>query len=403
MQEAKRAMSDAGPPPSDDLPGSSDAANGGPNRLGRGKLRILLGAAPGVGKTYAMLREGHRLRGEGRDVVVGLVETHGRADTEHQIDDLEVIPRRKVAHGPAMIEEMDVAAIVHRKPEVVLVDELAHTNPSGAERPKRYLDVDELLAAGIDVIATLNVQHLEGMNDLVASITGINVRETIPDRVLDDADDVQLVDLPVGALLNRLEAGKIYPAHRADQALTGFFREGNLTALRELALRRTAEGVDERLTDLMFTHGDGVIVASDRFLVVTDSDERWGSVIRSAWRMASALHGDLLVVTLAPQGELEYMPPERRPGLDRNLRLAEDLGAELLVVSAGDGTRDDIADALVQIVRSERISMLVIGVFKGNGRGFFRRSKSMGGDLAQALIDRFDSLEVLLVGYEDRR
>ncbi|MEJ7901795.1 MAG: sensor histidine kinase KdpD [Thermomicrobiales bacterium] len=368
----------------------------------RGSLRIYLGAAPGVGKTYAMLREGRRLRSEGRDIVIGLVESHGRKDTELQVEDLELVPRMQVNHRGVVIGELDVEAILARKPEIVLIDELAHSNPPGAERPKRYLDVELLLDHGIDVIATLNVQHLQGMNDLVASITGIEVRETIPDQVLDEADEVHLVDLPVGALINRLEAGKIYPKDRANQALTGFFREGNLTALRELALRRTAVGVDERLTDLMFAHGDGLIVASDRFLVVTDSDERWGGVIRSAWRMASALRGDLLVVTLAPQGALEQAPAERRPGLERNLRLAEDLGAELLVVSDGAGTRDDIADALVQVVRSERISMLVIGVSRGGMRGFLRRSKSAGGDLAQALIDRLDRLDVLLVGYEER-
>lgn len=369
----------------------------------RGSLRIYLGAAPGVGKTYAMLREGHRLRAEGRDVVVGLVETHGRRDTQDQVGDLELIPLRSIRHRDIEIEELDVAAIIARDPEIVLIDELAHANPSGSERPKRYQDVGDLLDRGIDVIATLNVQHLEGMNELVASITGIEVRETIPDRVLDEADDVQLVDLPVGALLNRLEAGKIYPAHRADQALTGFFREGNLTALRELALRRTAVGVDERLTDLMFAHGDGLITASDRILVVADSDERWGGVLRSAWRLASIFRGDLLVVTLAPQGTRDHIAPARRAPLDRNLHLAEDLGAELLVVADGSGSRDDIAEALAEVVRNERVSMLVLGIARATKRGFFRRSDAIGSDLAQALIDRIESLEVHLVGYEDRQ
>ncbi len=253
------------------------------------------------------------------------------------------------------------------------------------------------------MIATVNVQHLESMNDLVSSITGIDVRETIPDHVLDEADDVQLVDLPVGALINRLEQGKIYPGKLADKALTGFFREGNLTALRELALRRTAEGVDERLSDLMFVHGDGLISASERFLVVSDGDDRWGGVLRSAWRLASALRGDLLVVTIAPQGSLEMIAADQRQGLDRNLHLAEDLGATLLVASDGSGSTQDIVDALVEIVRSERISTLVLGVPRQGKRGLFRRRASSNGELAQAMIDRLDSLEVHLVGYEERR
>jgi two-component system sensor histidine kinase KdpD len=368
----------------------------------RGSLRVYLGAAPGVGKTYAMLREGLRLREEGRDVVIGLVETHGRQETARQIADLEVVPLRNVSHGSTAIAEMDVPAVIARDPDIVLVDELAHTNASGSERPKRYLDVEVILQHGIDVIATLNVQHLESMNDLVASITGIEVRETVPDHVLDEADDVQLVDLPVGALINRMEQGRIYPGNLAEKALTGFFREGNLTALRELALRRTAEGVDERLSDLMFVHGDGLISASERFLVVSDSDERWGGVLRSAWRLASALRGDLLVVTLAPQGSLDLVNGDQRSGLDRNLHLAEDLGAELLVLSDGSGSREDIVDALVDLVRSERISVLVLAVSRQAKRGLFRRREASNGDLAQAMIDRLDGLEVHLVGYEER-
>jgi two-component system sensor histidine kinase KdpD len=355
-----------------------------------------------VGKTYAMLREGHRLRSEGRDVVVGLVETHGRAETAHQIGELEVVPTRPIRHGGITVEDMDVDAIIARDPEVVLVDELAHTNPAGAERSKRYQDVDVLLQHGIDVITTVNVQHLESLNHIVAGITGVDVRETIPDEVLDEADDVQLVDLPVGALINRMEAGKIYPGPLADQALIGFFREGNLTALRELALRRTAEGVDDRLADLMFVHGDGLIAASDRFLVVADADERWGGVLRSAWRMASALRGEVLVVTLAPQGALDRIEPDRRAGIARNLQLAEDLGAELFVVSDGSGSRDDIIDALTALVRRERVSVLVLGIARNDRRGFFRRSKSLGSDLAQAMIERIEGLDVHLVNYEGR-
>ena len=192
-------------------------------------------------------------------------------------------------------------------------------------RPKRYLDVEELRRQGIDVISTVNVQHLERMTGIVGSITGVGVRETIPDEVLDEADEVLLVDLPVSALIDRLEAGKIYPGARADQALTGFFQEGNLTALRELALRRTAEGVDDRLSDLMLTHGDALVAASDRILVLVDADERWGSALRAAWRLASAMRGDVLAVVLAPEGSLEFVEAGQRQVIGQNLSLAEDL------------------------------------------------------------------------------
>jgi two-component system sensor histidine kinase KdpD len=214
---------------------------------GRGRLRVYLGAAPGVGKTYTMLQEGRRLKAGGHDVVVGLIETHGRAETAAQIGDLEVIPRQQIDYRGVAIEEMDTETILRRKPEIVLVDELAHTNAPGSARQKRWEDVEVLRNAGIDVIATLNIQHLESLNDVVASITGVEVRETIPDQILDGATEVQLVDLPIEGLLERLEQGKIYPPERARQALQNFFRAGNLTALRELALRSTAAGVDERL------------------------------------------------------------------------------------------------------------------------------------------------------------
>jgi len=258
------------------------------HRTRRGRLRVYLGAAPGVGKTYAMLREAHRLRTEGQDVVVGLVETHGRQDTARQLGDLEVIPRAMLAHGPIVVSELDVDAVLARDPEVVVIDELAHTNAAGSARAKRWQDIEVIRDAGIDVLTTVNIQHLEGLNGLVASLTGVDVRETVPDRVVDDADDVQLVDLPVETLLDRLERGLIYPVEQADRALQSFFRMGTLTALRELALRHTAEGVDERLTDLMIGDAGGLLAAADRWLVLADDDLRWGGVMRLAWRMVSA-------------------------------------------------------------------------------------------------------------------
>lgn len=207
----------------------------------RGTLRIYLGSVAGSGKTYAMLQEGQRRKERGTNVVIGYVETHNRKHTAEQVKDLEIIPRTKIEYKGVVLEEMDTAAIIARHPEVVLVDELAHTNVAGAKNRKRYQDVEEILDANIDVITTLNVQHLESLNDRVASITGVRVRETLPDRVLESADDVELIDIAPHALQQRMKHGNIYPAEQIDRALNNFFREGNLTALRELALRRTAE------------------------------------------------------------------------------------------------------------------------------------------------------------------
>ena len=362
----------------------------------RGRLRVYLGAAPGVGKTYAMLREGHRLREEGRDVVVGLVETHGRQDTAAQITGLELVPRRLIRHGPVEIEELDVDAIIKRQPQLVLVDELAHTNAHGSTNTKRYQDVLDLLAAGIDVITTMNVQHLDSVHGQVSSITGVDVREVVPDSVLDLADDIQVVDLPVGALLDRLQSGKIYPGRGVDQALTGFFREGNLTALRELALRRTAEDVDDELSDLMFVHGDSLIAASDRVLVLVSADVRWGTVIRSAWRLASALHGDVLALAVVPEGTLDGLDDQVRAVLERNLHLAEDLGAAIELVEGDPADLDRALANIVEFVRRERISMLVIGVPE-RPRGLFRRRPSVEMALAEGLLERLDHLELHLV------
>ena len=223
--------------------------------MARGKLRVFLGAAPGVGKTYAMLEEGHRHAVEGIDVAVGLVETHGRTDTAALIDGLEVLPRRTVTYRGNTFEEMDLDAVLSRKPDIALIDELAHTNVPGSGHEKRWEDVEVLLAAGIDVITTLNIQHLESMNDVVTAITGVVQRETIPDEVVRRADEIEMVDLTQEGIRERMAAGKIYPAERIDAALANFFRPGNLGALRELALSWTADRVDEALERYRETHG----------------------------------------------------------------------------------------------------------------------------------------------------
>ena len=213
----------------------------------RGRLKIFLGAAPGVGKTYEMLGAGRRKRLEGVDVVVGVVETHGRIETQAQLDGFEVLPRREEIHQGRSVQEMDLDAILRRHPQLVLVDELAHSNTAGSRHPKRYQDVQELCAAGIDVYTTLNIQHVASLNDVVAGITRVRVRETVPDSVLEQADEIELIDLTPGDLMQRLREGKVYHGDAAERALGHYFTPSNLTALRELALRRTAQRVDEQL------------------------------------------------------------------------------------------------------------------------------------------------------------
>src|SRR5471030_850921 len=240
----------------------------------RGKLKIFLGAAPGVGKTYEMLSAARRRKADGVDVVIGVVETHGRSETEAQMAGLEVVARQQVDYKGRTLGEMDLDAILARRPALVLVDELAHTNAPGNRHDKRYQDVEELLQAGIDVYATLNVQHIESLNDVVARITGIRVRETVPDSIIDRADDVELIDLTPQDLIQRLKEGKVYVPEQAERAIGSYFMPGNLTALRELALRRTAQRVDAQMVDYMRAHAiQGPWEASERVLVCI-SDRR---------------------------------------------------------------------------------------------------------------------------------
>ncbi len=356
--------------------------------LARGRLRVFLGAAPGVGKTYAMLHDGHRLKAEGRDVVVGLVETHGRADTEAQIGDLEIIPRLQIPYRGVIVEEMDTEAVLRRKPAAVLVDELAHTNAPGSPREKRWEDVEVLRDAGIDVLATLNIQHLESLNDVVESITGVRVRETVPDQVLDGATEVQLVDLPVEGLIERLEQGKVYPPGRARQALESFFREGNLTALRELALRRTAAGVDERLESYMREHAiEAVWPAAERIAVLITDHPAIGQVIRRAWRLADGLRAELIAVVVVPPGGIEALPEERRHAIQRALELAEDLGASPRIL---EGER--VAPVLATLVHDENVSTVVLGHVPASG---WRRL--IGKPLAEELLTMVDNVAIQLV------
>ncbi|HLG63570.1 MAG TPA: universal stress protein [Ktedonosporobacter sp.] len=359
------------PPPS--TVGEATSPPQGTYRSGRGRLRVYLASAAGAGKTYAMLNEGHRRQSRGTDVVVGYVETHGRAQTQAQLGDLEVIPRKKIAYRGVTLEEMDTDAIIARRPRVALIDELAHTNVPGSKHTKRYQDVQEILDAGIDVVTTLNIQHLESLNDLVASITGVRVRETLPDRILDQADEVELVDISPHALRQRMKHGNIYPHERIDAALNNFFREGNLTALREMALRRTAEKTETQLQQYMTEHGiKGVWPASERVLVGFDHRPHTRRVIRDAWRLAHGLHADLIAVSIQPEGypalmskligwikyggEAKQRREEALRRLEEHAVLAEDLGAEVIRTSS-----HDIAQKLVEIARERQVTQLVLG------------------------------------------
>jgi two-component system sensor histidine kinase KdpD len=255
-----------------------------------GKLRIFVGAAPGVGKTYEMLRTARDRRKDGYDVVIGVVETHGRKETQALLRGLEVIPRRRVEYRGQTLEEMDLDAILARRPQLVLVDELAHTNAHGSRHPKRYLDVEEILNHGIDVYTTVNIQHIESLNDIVAQITRVRVRETVPDAIFDRADAVELVDLTPGDLIERLKAGKVYIPKQAERALEHFFSPANLTALRELALRRTAERVDDQLlTEMRARAIPGPWAAGERILVCVTEDPRAAGLVRYAKRVADRL------------------------------------------------------------------------------------------------------------------
>ncbi|MGO8951073.1 MAG: universal stress protein [Ktedonobacterales bacterium] len=331
----------------------------------RGQLRLYLGMAAGVGKTYAMLGEGRRRKARGTDVVIGYVETHKRLLTEEQIDSLEIIPRKKVTYRGVTLEEMDVEAILARHPSVALVDELAHTNVPGSRNAKRYQDVEELLAAGITVISTLNIQHLEGLNDIVETITGVRQRETLPDRLLEEADEIELVDIAPEALRARLRHGNVYPPERAERALENFFSVANLTALRELALRRTAEQTENKLEALMHDQNDNekptwATPATERVMVAFDERPHSSQLLREGWRLSSALKAPLLAVTVAPSSPAKR---QARPGsgtadtaLREHIKLAEDLGAEVIAVKG-----DNIADELARVARARHVTRIVIG------------------------------------------
>jgi two-component system sensor histidine kinase KdpD len=355
-------------------------------RQQRAKLKIFFGMAAGVGKTYTMLDAAHQLKAEGVDVVVGYVETHKRAETEALLEKLEIIPRQKLEYRGAVLEEMDIDAILARRPELVLVDELAHTNAPGARHVKRYQDVIELLEAGIDVYTTVNVQHFESRADAVRQITGITVHETVPDSILDMANEIELIDLSPDDLRKRLAEGKVYVPDRVETAANNFFRTGNLTALREMALRLTAEHVDHKLQDYMQVKRiAGPWKSGERLMVAVGPSPFSEKLIRWTRRVAYNLEAPWLVAYIETSRTLSAEAKER---LAQNLALARNLGSEV-VISAGD----DVDEALIRLARQRNVTQIVVGKPQSSRWQRFLR----GGSLVDKLIRASGDIDIYVV------
>lgn len=339
----------------DDRP-SPDALLQSADRETRGRLKIFLGAAPGVGKTYEMLQDGRARRDGGTDVVIGVVETHGRQETAALLAGFEIVPRLKLSYKDRNLDEMDLDAIIARRPQLVLVDELAHTNVEGSRHPKRYLDVEELLDRGIDVYSTLNVQHVESLNDVVARITRIRVRETVPDSIIDRADDIEIIDLTPDDLIKRLHEGKVYLPKTATRATANYFSPGNLTALRELALRRTAQRVDDQLVTHMQSHAiAGPWEAGERVLVCIDERPGSASLVRYGRRQADRLRAPWTVINVETPRSAALAEADR-DRLNSHLRLAEQLGSEAVIIPGQDVARD-----IVRYAKANNITHIVVG------------------------------------------
>jgi two-component system sensor histidine kinase KdpD len=333
----------------------------------RGHLKVFIGMAAGVGKTFRMLQEGQAEAEAGRDVVVGYLEPHGRMETVAQAEGLEMVPRRRVRYRDTEIEEMDLQGVLTRAPELCLIDELAHTNAPGVEHEKRYEDVRDVLEAGIDVFSTVNVQHLESLNDQVTQLTGVRVRETIPDAVLSAADETVLVDITPEALIGRLRAGKVYAPERVQAALSNFFKIENLAALRETALRQVAEGVElerrGREMPVARRREDSLVarttpqVISERLLALVTPTTRSQRVVRRAWRSAQRLGAELDLLVVRPPGATPSR--EEREQLEALRRLASVLGAHLLIEEA-----DEVAETAIRVARGRGTTYLLMGTPK---------------------------------------
>src|SRR5262252_633971 len=357
----------------------------------RGRLKIFLGAAPGVGKTYEMLLSAQARRRDGADVIVGVVEAHGRRETEALLEGLEVIPRQQVEYKGHLLAEMDIDAILKRRPQLVLVDELAHTNAPGSRHPKRYLDIEELITSGIDVYTTLNIQHVESLNDVVARITRIRVRETVPDSILDQADESELVELTPDDLIQRLRDGKVYVPHQAERAVRHYFQPGNLTALRELALRRTAQRVDDQLLSHMRAHAiAGPWAAGERVLVCIDEDPSTAGLIRYGRRVADRMQVPWTAIYVETARTQRQADAERDRIADF-LRLAERLGASTITIPGRN-----ISEEVLDYAAANNITQIVIG--KSSRSRWF---EMVHGSVVHELVRKTGQISVHVISADD--
>jgi len=348
---------------------------------------VFLGAAPGVGKTYEMLSIAQDKGREGMDIVVGVVETHGRKETEALLEGLEIVPRRRVEYKGRWLEEMDLDAILTRRPKMVLVDELAHTNAPGSRHPKRYMDVEELLDSGIDVYATLNIQHIESLNDVVARITRIRVRETVPDSVIDRADEIELVDLTPEDLIQRLKEGKVYVPQQAERAVRHYFMPGNLTALRELALRRTAQRVDDQMVNYMRAHAiPGPWAAGERVLVCIKEDPNSAAVVRHGRRVADRLRAPWTAIYIETS-RTQRLDEKARDRIAEALRLAQKLGADVVTLPA-----DDIAAGIIEYAEANNFTHIVISKSRRS-----RWAEFLRGSVTYQVIRRAGDINVQVI------
>ena len=366
------------------------------DRPSPGKLKIYLGYAAGVGKTYQMLEEAQEMKRQGQDVVIGYFEPHGRSDTIARTEGLEIIPRRKVDYRGTIFEEMDTDAILRRRPQVCVVDEFPHSNVPGSERAKRWQDVEALIEAGIDVLTTMNIQHLESLNDQVWQITGVRVRETIPDWVMQRADQVVMVDLTPRALLNRLARGVVYPPDKARKALQHFFQESTLVALRELALRQTAHEVEIRHVDYdspgfqeTAPNGDesGELPRSvDRILILVTPDPTTAMLIRRGKRVADYLHADCFAVAVSRDSDLGDLAPPQREALERHLNFARNLHIEARVLQG-----QDVAGTVVEFARLNGVTHLFVA------RPTHQKTRPLGRSVVQEVVRLARDMQVMIV------
>ncbi|MGY2942699.1 K+-sensing histidine kinase KdpD [Ewingella americana] len=359
------------------------------NEKPRGQLKVFFGACAGVGKTFAMLQEAQRLRATGLDVLVGVVETHGRKETEALLPGLSLLPPKRIQHRGRQVQEFDLDAALARHPALILMDELAHSNATGSRHPKRWQDIDELLDAGIDVFTTVNVQHLESLNDVVSGVTGIIIRETVPDRLFDDATEVVLVDLPPDSLRQRLKEGKVYIPGQAERAIEHFFRKGNLIALRELALRRTADRVDDQMREYRDDQGvHRVWHTRDALLLCIGHGGGNEKLVRIASRLAARL-GCIWHAVYVETPRLHRLPEGQRRAILRSLKLAQELGAETATLADPQEEK-----AILRYAREHRLGKVLMGRRK-------EQRWKVGGTFADRLARIGPDLDLMIIGLED--